>query len=113
MAEAEHHIADVLFAMETLTAADLYPATGQSGELAKLLERYGESAGGVRRRAARDRLILPAAFVQIYDEFAELCRKLDVDTSLTADRASQLKNLISSYRVRLEVAARADLKRDL
>lgn len=113
MAEAEHHMADLHLELDTLTPSDIYSSMAPAGALTKLLDRYGEAAGGVRRRAARDRLILPTSFVQVYDEFAELSRKLDVETTLTAHRASKMKSLISSYRVKLEEAARADLKRDL
>lgn len=109
MTEAEHHCSDMLFVCETLHLADLNPMTGTTPELSKVLERYTEAVGAVRRRLARERLILPAGFIEIYEEFAEASRKLDIDTAVTPFRVRQMKSLIRSSRVKLEDAARLDL----
>lgn len=109
MTEAENECVEILHALQFLSPADVQPATGSTPQLTKVIDRFLVAAREARRRFARDNLILPPDFVQLYLEFAAESRKLDVDTSVSVQRVEQMQNLISSYRPRLEKAAREDL----
>lgn len=85
-----------------------------AGEVARhdeLMIKWRDHADTVRRRIARDRIILPDDFLQLYDEYACEMREIEASLHTKTERLVAAMALWRKYRPSLLRLAKADLQR--
>ncbi|AMJ63253.1 hypothetical protein [Bosea sp. PAMC 26642] len=72
--------------------------------------RWNEHAAAARRHVAKNRVVLAADFLRVYDAFGVKMKELDADTTIRQERFQAARDLIDETRRELERLARRALR---